>query len=199
MITKEENVLPLSREEEKLILAKEKLRRQKGEIEVYRFDWPEYIDMIEALALGVYDSGYQIDQIICVSRGGLLIGEILSRMLKKPLGVISSKSYDCDIEREGVHGITYVNPVIAIANDDITGHVLIVDDIADSGISLMKVAHTIHRTYPDIMSIQTAVLIKKDHSAFSPDHTVRTDSRDTWFVFPAEKYDSVDLNERIVI
>ena len=55
--------------------------------------WDEYHHLIEKLALQVQDSGWEFDQILCLARGGLRPGDVLSRVFDKPLGIMSTSSY----------------------------------------------------------------------------------------------------------
>ena len=44
--------------------------------------WDEYHQSIETLALQIHQSGWQFNQIVCLARGGLRIGDTLSRIAK---------------------------------------------------------------------------------------------------------------------
>ena len=50
--------------------------------------WDEYNRLIEKLAIRVYDSGWHFDAIVCLARGGLRVGDVLSRVFDRPLGVL---------------------------------------------------------------------------------------------------------------
>ncbi|HSU44632.1 MAG TPA: phosphoribosyltransferase, partial [Casimicrobiaceae bacterium] len=43
-------------------------------------DWPRYNTLVERLALNVHESGFRFNQIICIARGGLRVGDVLSRI-----------------------------------------------------------------------------------------------------------------------
>ena len=47
--------------------------------------WDEYHMLIERLALKVHASGWEFDQILCLARGGMRPGDVLSRVFDKPL------------------------------------------------------------------------------------------------------------------
>ena len=55
--------------------------------------WDGYNTLIERLALVVHESGYEFDQIICIARGGLRVGDVLSRIFEQPLAILSTHSY----------------------------------------------------------------------------------------------------------
>jgi hypoxanthine phosphoribosyltransferase len=55
--------------------------------------WDEYNRLIEKLALKVWESGWTFDAILCLARGGLRVGDVMSRLFDKPLGVLFTSSY----------------------------------------------------------------------------------------------------------
>jgi len=58
--------------------------------------WDEYHMLIERLALKIDASGWQFDQILCLARGGMRPGDVLSRVFDKPLAIMSTSSYRAD-------------------------------------------------------------------------------------------------------
>ena len=55
--------------------------------------WDEYHLLIERLALKVAASKWQFDQILCLARGGMRPGDVLSRVFDLPLAIMSTSSY----------------------------------------------------------------------------------------------------------
>ena len=55
--------------------------------------WDEYHLLIERLALKVAHSQWEFDQILCLARGGMRPGDVLSRVFDKPLAIMSTSSY----------------------------------------------------------------------------------------------------------
>ena len=53
-------------------------------------EWDEYHRLIERLALQIHDSGYRFDAILCLARGGLRIGDVLSRIYDRPLAILAT-------------------------------------------------------------------------------------------------------------
>ena len=49
--------------------------------------------LIEKLALMVHRSGWKFDTILCLARGGVRPGDILSRIFDVPLAIMSTSSY----------------------------------------------------------------------------------------------------------
>jgi len=58
-------------------------------------------------------------------------------------------------------------------------HVLVVDDVADTGETLRLVADTVR---PAVKALQTAVLYEKPRSVVKPDHVWK--QTDLWIDFP---------------
>ena len=58
--------------------------------------WDEYHMLTERLALKVHASGWEFDQILCLARGGMRPGDVLSRVFDKPLAIMSTSSYRAD-------------------------------------------------------------------------------------------------------
>ena len=55
--------------------------------------WERYHRLIDLLALQVHDSKWEFDNIIAIARGGLRVGDQLSRIFDKPLAIMSTSSY----------------------------------------------------------------------------------------------------------
>ncbi len=55
--------------------------------------WDVYNGLIERLALQIHQDGWQFDQILCLARGGLRVGDVLSRIFDKPLAILMASSY----------------------------------------------------------------------------------------------------------
>jgi hypoxanthine phosphoribosyltransferase len=55
--------------------------------------WDEYHGLIERLAVIVHDSGYAFDALLCLARGGMRVGDVISRLFQVPLAVLATSSY----------------------------------------------------------------------------------------------------------
>ena len=55
--------------------------------------YDEYHNLIEKLAIKIFQSGWEFDTILCLARGGMRPGDILSRVFDKPLAIMSTSSY----------------------------------------------------------------------------------------------------------
>ena len=96
--------------------------------------WDEYHMLIERLALKVHNSGWEFDQILCLARGGMRPGDVLSRVFDKPLAIMSTSSYRADAGT--IQGRLDMAKYITMPKGELAGRVLLVDDLSDSGVTL---------------------------------------------------------------
>jgi len=160
--------------------------------------WEQYNTLIERLALVVHDSGYAFDQIVCIARGGLRVGDVLSRIYEKPLAILSTHSYAA--ESGTVRGDLVIAEHMTMTAPKLGHRILLCDDMVDSGHTLEKVVATLPVRFPQIASMKTAVLWWKACSVFRPDFHVDYLPDNPWIHQPFEVYDDLDpatLPERI--
>jgi hypoxanthine phosphoribosyltransferase len=160
--------------------------------------WDEYNTLVERLALIVYESDFRFDQIICLARGGLRVGDILSRIYEHPLAVLSTHSYSS--EGGTIRGELVIAEHMTMTKPRLGDRVLIVDDMVDSGHTLAAVHQELPRRFPHIVDLKTAVLWWKACSVFKPDYSVEYLADNPWIHQPFEVYDDLDpatLHERL--
>ena len=150
--------------------------------------WDEYHLLIERLALKVAASGWAFDQILCLARGGMRPGDVLSRVFDKPLAIMSTSSYRS--EAGTIHGRLDIAKTITMPKGELGGRVLLVDDLADSGITLRAVVDRL-RGEPAIAELRSAVIWVKDVSAYTPDYFVERLPTSPWIHQPFEEYDGL--------
>ena len=151
--------------------------------------YDEYHSLIEKLALKVHQSGWEFDTILCLARGGMRPGDILSRVFDKPLAIMSTSSYRADAGT--VQGKLDMAHYITTPNGEIAGKVLLVDDLADSGLTLNSVIHQLRNNYQPITELRSAVIWTKGVSTFEPDYSVEFLPTNPWIHQPFEGYDSL--------
>ena len=150
--------------------------------------WDEYHLLIERLALKVHASGWQFDQILCLARGGMRPGDVLSRVFDKPLGIMSTSSYRADAGT--IQGRLDIAKYITLPKGELAGRVLLVDDLADSGETLHAVVERL-RGMPAIGELRSAVIWVKAVSTYRPDYYVETLPTSPWIHQPFEEYDAL--------
>lgn len=153
--------------------------------------WDDYNRLIERLAVIVHDSGWQFDAIICLARGGLRVGDALSRIFDKPLGVMTTSSYRASGGM--VQGNLKIGEQISAAEEVTRGRVLLADDLVDSGVTLQAVLPELRRRFPEITEIRTAVLWYKSVSVCRPDYFAHFLEDSPWIHQPFEAYEGCDI------
>ena len=152
--------------------------------------WDEYHLLIERLALKVANSGWEFDQILCLARGGMRPGDVLSRVFDKPLAIMSTSSYRA--EAGTIQGRLDLAKYITMPKGELAGRVLLVDDLADSGVTL--------RAVPAITELRSAVIWTKAVSCYQPDYQVEFLETSPWIHQPFEDYDAMradDLKKKL--
>ncbi|VCU69754.1 xanthine-guanine phosphoribosyltransferase [Pigmentiphaga humi] len=153
------------------------------------FSWERYHQLIEQLALQVHQSGWKFDQILCLARGGMRVGDVLSRIFDVPLGILATSSYR---EAAGTEqGRLDIAQFITITRGTLEGNVLMVDDMVDTGVTFDKVHQHLRSQFGAIKEMRTAVLWFKGHSKVVPDYYVQTLPTNPWIHQPFEDYDSI--------
>src|SRR5699024_2386548 len=140
--------------------------------------WSKYQELIEQLALKIHKSRWKFDKILCLARGGVRVGDILSRIYDVPLGILATSSYR---EAAGtVQGQLDIAQFITITRGTLDGRVLLVDDMVDTGLTFMRVRDHLTGQFPAITELRTAVLWWKGHSQATPDYYVEKLPSNPW-------------------
>lgn len=139
-------------------------------------DLKTYFKLINDLILIVRESQFKPDCVVGVVRGGYIPSEAISRALKVPLVLVRASSYS-DKSKIG-------SPVISEFIGKPFGKVLIVDDLVDTGDTLLQVKEILRDFNP-----KTAVIwAKKDNVA---DFFVKKVEPETWIEQPMEMFDLI--------
>jgi uncharacterized protein len=154
--------------------------------------WDEYHQKIEQLAVQIHQSNWQFNQIVCLAKGGLRIGDVLARLYDVPLAILSTASY-----RSGNQSDLQNQRSTLVFSQDLTkttahlgSHILLVDDLVDSGITLKKTLPWLDRKYGFyIEEVRTAVLWYKACSVIKPDYYVDYLTDNPWIHQPFETYE----------
>lgn len=156
--------------------------------------WSEYHQKIEQLAAKIYASHWDFNQIVCIAKGGLRVGDILCRVYRKPLAILAASSYG-GLENRVRGEITFSHH-LAMTKERLDSRVLLVDDLVDSGISLKESIKWLERHYgAEIEEIRTAVIWYKNCSAIAPDYYVDYLPDNPWIHQPFEHYEKMSPAE----
>jgi len=151
--------------------------------------WDEYNILVERLALQVHESGWRFNQIICIARGGLRVGDVLSRIYELPLAILSTHSYTAD--GGTTRGELIIAEHMTMTAPRLGDRVLLVDDMVDSGHTLAAVRKELPLRFPHMADIRTAVIWYKAHSVFEPHYYVEHLRDNPWIHQPFEVYDNL--------
>ncbi len=156
--------------------------------------WADYHEKIEQLALNIHQSGWQFNQIVCLAKGGLRVGDILSRLFKVPLAILSTSSYG-GVNNQ-VRGSITISEHLSKTTTNLGSHVLLADDLVDSGITLQKVITWLDRRYGFyIEDLRSAVIWYKQCSVITPDYYVDYLADNPWIHQPFETYEQLSVAE----
>lgn len=156
--------------------------------------WSDYHQKIEQLAVNVHQSGWQFNQIVCLAKGGVRVGDLLSRIYDLPLAILSTSSYGG--ANNQVRGSITISRDLTMTTPNLGSHVLLVDDLVDSGVTLKKALVWLDRKYGFyIEDIRTAVLWYKQCSVIAPDYYVDYLPENPWIHQPFEKYERMSPAE----
>ncbi|MBU6230593.1 MAG: phosphoribosyltransferase [Cyanobacteria bacterium REEB459] len=152
--------------------------------------WDDYHRDIEKLASQIYASGWCFNQIVCLAKGGLRVGDILCRLFDQPLAILSTASYG------GVDGRTRGKVTfsrhLSMTTATLGNRILLVDDLVDSGHSLDQAILWLKDRYGSgIEDIRTAVLWYKASSFIQPDYCVVHLPDNPWIHQPFEQYETM--------
>ncbi|MEQ8536967.1 MAG: phosphoribosyltransferase [Coleofasciculus sp. D1-CHI-01] len=156
--------------------------------------WSEYHKKIERLAVKIYQANWEFNQIVCIAKGGLRVGDILCRIYGKPLAILSASSYGGCQNR--VRGDITFSHHLTMTTETLGSRVLLVDDLVDSGVSLRESMNWLEERYGnELEEIRTAVLWYKAHSLITPDYYVDYLPDNPWIHQPFEPYEQISPTE----
>ncbi|MBE9050348.1 phosphoribosyltransferase [Nostocales cyanobacterium LEGE 11386] len=156
--------------------------------------WSDYHQKIEYLAAQIYQSSWEFNQIVCLARGGLRVGDILSRIYQQPLAILATSSYSGPGKQE--RGSLTFSRHLTMTTEKLGVRILLVDDLVDSGITLQQTIPWLkHNSDFPIEEIRTAVLWYKACSVIVPDYYVDYLPDNPWIHQPFEHYEQMNPAE----
>lgn len=145
--------------------------------------WQEYHGYAQQLAEAILIKDGPVEEIVAIARGGLTLGHILSDLLSATISTFSIQSYEY-YTKQGEVKIT------AKIQTPVKGkRILLVDDVADTGKTLMRALEYLRDFKPK--KITTATMFYKPHSIFKPDFYAQQTSK--WILFPYEPTEMISL------
>ena len=162
-------------------------------------NWDEYNKTVEELAVKIHNSGFKVDLLIGIMRGGAPIIDVLSRVFKLKCAYLAVESYSGE-GTEDQQGELVFSREMSSTVQEIKGNILLCDDLSDTGVTLNKSIDWLKKYPPlqgNIKSIKTAVLWKKKDSTFEPDYCAQKLNSNPWIVQPFEHYEEVRVEDLI--
>jgi uncharacterized protein len=143
--------------------------------------WDEYHSLARKLAGQILTDNIHIDEIVAISRGGLTLGHLLTDLLHVPISTFTIQSYT-NIQEQGEVRITK-----PLATPLVGKIVLLVDDVADRGTTMVRAIEYLNMFTPK--KTYTLTLYYKPHSVYKPNYFAQTTS--AWICFPYEPTEMV--------
>ncbi len=147
--------------------------------------WKDIDKLTNVLCGKIKESKIKYSLIVGLNRGGLIPATLLSHKLGVEQGVFTVKSYEGK-EKKKTKCDLYISMLGSIKSGD---NLLIVDDLVDSGDSLIETVKSIKKIDSDIKKIDSAVLFYKDGSKAEPTYWADKLDSKSWICFPWETYD----------
>jgi len=138
--------------------------------------WPKFYQVCFELAKKIQRDSCRFNQIVAISRGGLVAARILSDLLNLPISSFTIQAYSTigQIKKTKITEKLSVN---------LKGqNILLVDEISDSGRTLKRAITYLKNFQPK--KIITAALFYKPGTLIKPDYYFKQVSQ--WIIFPYE-------------
>ena len=166
-----------------------------------KISFQEYSEGIEKLAIMVDESGFKPSHIISIARGGLRIGDICSRLFRVRSSYLGVESYE--IAEKGKVSDNQKKDVIfsrdiSSTTQDYGNNILVVDDLVDSGKSLIytkKFLLNYEAFKGKDINFKTAVLYQKPVSKITPDYVVHKMTTNDWLIFFYEESELISISD----
>ena len=126
------------------------------------------------------------------------VGDILCRIFDKPLAVLFASSYASFSEANNhpTRSKIKFSEHISAIESNLTGNILLVDDLVDSGISLQEAIKWLQTHYgQEIREIKTAVIWYKGCSAIKPDFYIDYLPHNPWIHQPFEYHETIKVDQ----
>jgi hypoxanthine phosphoribosyltransferase len=140
--------------------------------------WNEFYKLTRKLAFTIHAAGFKPEIIIAIGRGGYMPARILSDFL----GIMNLTSFKIEhykgSRKEPAAKVAYPLPPNIKAS-----HVLIVDDVSDSGDTFTVAMDHVRQRLPD-SDVRTAVIHHKKVSGYEPDFYAKKVIKWRWIIYP---------------
>lgn len=147
--------------------------------------WSDLEKLILALSRKINQKSF--DEIVAISRGGLIVGRVLSDFLSLPLSLFAIEAYS------GVNARKKPRITAELTREIKNKRILLVDEIVDSGLTLKIALAYLKRLHPK--KLESAAVFLKPAAIIKPDFYSQ-ETRD-WVIFPYENRETIDNLKKI--
>ncbi|MFA5136056.1 MAG: phosphoribosyltransferase family protein [Patescibacteria group bacterium] len=151
-------------------------------MEFHTVTWRDLHFLSLSLAKKISASSSKPTLVVAIARGGLTIAQTLSDLLSLPVATFTISSYK-NLKKTKTINLTY-----EVGGQLKEKHVLLVDDISDSGKTFIRGIK--HLNEMGASSVQTASVFVKPWTTHRPDFWGR--DTDKWVVFPYEVRETIE-------
>lgn len=144
--------------------------------------WEKYHQLSFNLAQQIEKRRMMADKLVVISRGGAVVGRLLSDFLELPIRYITI------VATKGINQLKKPAIVEGLNTTVDKETVLLVDEIADSGATFACALD--HLRQQNVKQVYTTALVIKPHTQPKPDFYAHTS--DKWVVFPYEVRETVE-------
>jgi hypoxanthine phosphoribosyltransferase len=142
--------------------------------------WPKVEAWVDAIIKRMRAEGFSPEIVIGMSRGGIVPSRLIcDHLVVKNLFTVKTEHWGLTATPDGKARLAQA------LHADISGRrVLVVDDITDTGQSLLLAKEHVAALHPG--ALKTATLLHITHSLITPDYYAHKVEKDewTWFIFP---------------
>ncbi|MEM2142791.1 MAG: phosphoribosyltransferase [Candidatus Thorarchaeota archaeon] len=146
-------------------------------------NWEDVYNLTLRLSERIVASGFKPSVIVGIARGGWIPARILSDVLYANTMWNVRIEYYTDLGRKGREP-RITQPLLVPLEGQ---RVLVVDEVADSGESLMHAVRHVEKQ--GVIEVRSAVLHLKPHSCITPDYYMEL--VDSWTIYPWEIRESI--------
>ncbi len=154
-----------------------------GDLKLLHTTWEDVERLSEELAQKIIESGFEPDVVVAISRGGF----DPARILCDQLGIRRLASVQVEFY-SGIQDTAEKPRIVYPLNADVRGkRVLLVDDVSDTGDSLMLAKEHVLAGSPG--ELKVATLHIKPWTSLRPDY--HASETEAWIVYPWEPVESI--------
>ncbi len=149
----------------------------------YIIGWEELRSKTFVLSQKILSAHLQLDLIVAIARGGLMIAQLLSDGLGLPIAAFTVESYK-NFQQVFLPLITH-----GLTSSLKRKKILLVDDISDTGKTFLRALDYLEELGAHKSNVTTCALVLKPDSVYKPHYFIEETS--VWVIFPYEVRETI--------